>query len=150
MRNGARFTRMLLVLGVLVGLSDEAHAVNTVLLACGEDSCVTLVGSANTNTTSTFFRSAWARMALGVYSDAGAPPAARAVTPTFTATGGNVWVHTEFYSSAAAGTSNYWAMWLYSPDGVPRIVVRQTGTSGTLNVPAALRVETLRGSTRTR
>ena len=121
-----------------------AFATNTVLLACGEDSC--LQGSASyststiqTVTTAGTYRSGWGRESLFIAngSSTGDPPSYYWLSPIFTATGGNLWIHAEFIVGSTTNTANQQAIRVYSPDGVARIVVRESGTAGTIKVSTA-------------
>jgi hypothetical protein len=112
----------------------------TILFASGEDTGFTLIGAAvGATTPAGCSRSGYARStACGVGANNGTivadPPANRFQTPIFTA-GNLVWVHAQFFNATdVTTTNNQQTLLLRSPDGVSRIVLRQTGTAGTFKV----------------
>lgn len=109
----------------------------TILYAGGEDTSVTLIGTAAGVSGALTGRSAYGRASIGAGNGTTVadPPANRFQTPTFTA-GNLIWLHAQENGplGAIACTNNEQAIILRSPDGVSRIVVRQTATNGTLKV----------------
>jgi len=125
--------KIILAFGFLLA-AGSAHATNTVLLACGEDSCGTPIGTGTaltTNTGSTTYRTAWARESLqvGYTNTAADPPAQLWAFPAFTASS-NIWIHVEYYTNNTGNaTSNIQAIRVLSPDNVARIIVRADGSN---------------------
>src|SRR5215469_11754186 len=120
--------------------TGSAQATNTVLLACGEDSCfgptvVTGSSTVQVTTSSGTFRSAWAREALYVTNSnsTGDPPSNRWTSPLFTASS-NIWIHAEFMAGNTNATANQQALIVRSPDGVARILLRQSSTALELKI----------------
>lgn len=101
----------------------------------GEDTSFTLIGSPSIPPGTPVFRASFARTAIGLQNGTSTsdPPANRIQTPTFSASS-NIWIHFQFYTTSNATTSGEQALLVRSPDGVSRIVVRQTGTGGQLKV----------------
>ena len=111
----------------------------TILFASGEDTGFTGYGTSPgavvaNSARSTYARSTSASVTAGNSTTVADPPANRFQTPVFTSTN-TLWVHAQFYIAAAnTGTSGEQCLIVRSPDGVSRIIVRQTGTAGTLKV----------------
>lgn len=105
----------------------------TILYAGGEDISFTLIGGANGNITN--YRSGFGRIGLMANANSGTadPPAARWVSPTFTATS-TLWIHAAIYQALGSSTANQQGLIVRSPDGVSRVLVRQTATAGQLKV----------------
>ncbi len=106
----------------------------TILFAGGEDTSFTLVGAGAVSTTAgTLYRTSFAREAVAVTTASSAdPPAHRLVSPVFTSVS-TLWVHAQVNSNTGnATTNNNQSIILRSPDGVGRVYIRQTATSGTL------------------
>ncbi len=132
--------KWLLVLYLLILTSSFAHA--TILWYGGEDTSFTPIGAFSTIVTcsaTVLCRPAFARYALGIQNGATVadPPANRLQTSTFTA-GASIWVHGQYSSNISGPTTtlNEQGLIIRSPDGVSRIVVRQTGTNGQVKVTA--------------
>ncbi len=110
----------------------------TILFAGGEDTSFTLIGTA---AGSTFGgggiagRSSFGRAGVKVPSPQSTadPPANRARTPTFTA-GTIIWVHAVLSVPDNSTTNNEQVLIVRSPDGVSRILLRQTATAGLYKV----------------
>jgi hypothetical protein len=103
----------------------------------GEDTSMTAVGTVDVMTASNGFRSAFARTSLNTSNSTTVadPPANRWASPQAATPCSNpCWIHAMFQvaGATAAGTLNQQALIVRSPDGVGRIVLRQTGTAGTL------------------
>lgn len=129
-----------LALAVMLLLMTAAHHANsaTIYFAGGEDTSFTVVGSpSGVDVSDTVARrTAFAREALSMANGTTVadPPANRMATPTFTSAS-TLWIHAQVYSAGViTTTSGEQAMLVRSPDGVSRIVLRQTGTNGTLKV----------------
>ncbi len=125
--------RALLTIGVLFPTFPAAAAI---LWFGGEDTGFTIQGAAAFGSAGTGYDTNFARVAyIGQNSTTVAdPPANRIVTPTFSA-GSTVWVHGRaFIGTTLTTTSGEQGLILRSPDGVSRIIVRQTGANGTLKV----------------
>jgi hypothetical protein len=109
----------------------------TILFAGGEDISFTFLGTTDFvgfGGGGTAGRSTFARGGVRINSSAGDPPANRAQTPTFTPVS-LLWVHGQAsFGNSASSTANVQSLIVRSPDGVSRIVVRQTATAGLLKV----------------
>jgi hypothetical protein len=109
----------------------------TILFAGGEDTSFALIGSVGVagNIAATFsYRSNFARCSLeATNSGAADPPANRIQTPSFTPVA-LLWVHGTIFVHDLATTLNQQSVIVRSPDGVSRIVVRQTGNNNELKV----------------
>lgn len=95
----------------------------------GEDTSFNNVAGCLSNTTATRFRAAFARGSMAVAANTGAvdPPADRCQTFVFTA--GNVlWFHAQFWDSGNVSVANQQSVIFRSPDGVSRVILRQTAT----------------------
>jgi hypothetical protein len=82
------------------------------------------------------YRTAFARAGFGVQNGTTVadPPANRWQTSTFSSSA-SLWVHANFQATVGTGTtSNEQILLVRSPDGVSRIVLRQTGVAGTMKV----------------
>ena len=119
----------LIALGLLLLSCLPAHA--AILWAGGEDVDGQLVGTISTSTSSTFYRSGYARLALGMtFGTVTDPPANRFMVPVF-ANQTTIWIHAETYQASIASTSlNMNALSIYGSDGVPRLMIRGTATTG--------------------
>src|SRR5215469_12826145 len=114
-------------------------AFSAILWAGGEDTGIVAVGSVGVSTNGGDFNASYARAALvvGNTTSTSDPPANRITTLPATFAAGaqtNLWIHATFRPSVTTQTANEQALLVRSPDGVSRIVVRQTGTAGTLKV----------------
>lgn len=130
-----KLLRNLLWLGLAAPLlCGQAHAI-TIYFAGSEDTAYTPIGSPfGGDTTAAARRSAFARAGVGISSTSAADPIAiRYQTPTFTSAS-NIWVHAQIYAPAITSTSGNQVLILRSPDGVSRIVLRQSGTAGTFKI----------------
>lgn len=108
----------------------------SILFAGGEDTSFTFTGTVDFPAFGgggCAGRTAFARGGIRITSAAGDPMPNRATTPTFTA-GSIVWVHGQASFGNSATTNNVQVLIVRSPDGVSRIVVRQTATAGLLKV----------------
>ncbi len=103
----------------------------TILFAGGEDTSFTFFGTVTLDTIS--FRTGYARHSLFMNGGASDPPANRMVTPAFSASA-VVWVHYQAQPQVGSGTVNSQGLIVRSPDGVGRIYIRQTATTGQLKV----------------
>lgn len=116
-------------------LGNTARA--AILFNGGEDTSFISVGGASTagsgNSTTYDTNFARASVAAGNSTTVADPPAIRWQTPTFTANS-HVWFHANFNAQSVTTTANEQAIIFRSPDGVSRIVFRQTGTNGQLKV----------------
>lgn len=121
-----------------------ASANATILFASGEDTGFTEIvgatGGAQGVTGGIYLsRSGFARNTTTVVAtfnsnNVADPPASRIQTPTFTSVS-SLWVHFQFYTiSTNVTASGQQALILRSPDGVARILLRQTGTAGQLKI----------------
>lgn len=102
----------------------------------GEDTSMTAVGT--TSGSGNEYNTSYSRTALeaGNSTTVADPPANRWVSPTFASTA-SIWVHAVFYANTITTTSGEQALILRSPDGVGRVYLRQTGTSGVLKLSIA-------------
>ena len=128
----------LLALPLAAAVQRPALAQTTVLFAGGEDTDFTFLGGStfNTETMNNGYRSSFARELILVIGNTSAadPPVYRVQTPIFTSAA-NLWVHAQaFLGGSSASAANIQGILLRSPDGVSRIVVRQTATLGQLKV----------------
>jgi hypothetical protein len=121
----------------------------TILFAGGEDTGFSPIigasGGASVDQGSTYsgqtVRAAFCRCVLAVFNATSIadPPPSRWQTPPFTA-GNLVWLHAQLSIGTGgagpsfANTANAQAFLLRSPDGVSRIALRATGTTGQLKV----------------
>ena len=130
----------------LLSLSLAAPARATLYLACGEDSCFAPTGTgAVTNTNASTFRSGWAREALDVHNNNSAadPPVDFWHSPTFSSVS-SLWIHgVIFTTNTGTSVANVQGLRVYSPDGVARILLRQTA------IPRSFPILTNSGSTAT-
>jgi hypothetical protein len=111
-----------------------AHA--TILFASGEDSGFTAIGGTIViSGTAGRFRAGYPRVVIATPANAGTtdPPTNRMQTATFTA-GNLVWVHAQLWDVSSTAVANQQGIIVRSPDGVSRILVRQTATAGTLKI----------------
>jgi hypothetical protein len=110
-----------------------------ILFAGFEDTSFTFVGGPAVLTTTQPYRPAFSRSAIRVGNGGSTadPPANRLQTPAFTSVG-TVWLHSQVYvginGGNAATTANVQAILLRSPDGLVRVMLRQTGTTGQLKL----------------
>ena len=109
----------------------------TILLATGEDTGFTGFPQIPvSSTTAGRFRNGYARCAISTTTStptASDPPAQRLQLPIFTSSN-LVWFHAVFFDVSSSGILNFQSILFRSPDGISRIVVRQTATYGTLKV----------------
>lgn len=127
-----------LLLAGAAAIGGEADAF-TLYYAGGEDTSVTFIGTAavgdaacaNGSCRSTFARESLSAENSTTVAD---PPANRIQVPTFTAAS-SLWIHARFDPGLLSGsTANEQGLLVRSPDGVSRIVLRQTGTYGQIKV----------------
>lgn len=106
----------------------------TILWAGGEDTSVTFVGP-NSFQINTGYRTAFARTALRTYEASGAndPPTNRITLPTF-APANPMWFHARLQPEGLGAVLNQQALLFRSPDGVSRLVLRQTAANGQLKL----------------
>ena len=104
----------------------------------GEDTSMTADGTAIISAIGTEYNATYSRVALeaGNGTTVADPPANRWVSPAFSSTA-SIWVHAVFYVNTITTTSGEQALILRSPDGVGRVYLRQTGTSGVLKLSIA-------------
>jgi hypothetical protein len=131
-----RGLKALILVAALTLPIAAANAV-TVYFAGGEDTSFTAVGAAIGVRTSSEFRSSYARASIATQNSTTVadPPANRMQAPTFTSDS-SLWFHAEVNENngGITTTANEQGILFRSPDGVSRIVVRQTGTNGQLKV----------------
>ena len=108
-------------------LLAESSASATTLFAGGEDSDFTLTSGAAVSTSNGTFSSGYARESILAYG--GEPPTSYALTPTFTANS-TIWVHAREFDNGPGTSSAFDVLRVLSPDGVARILIRQTTTQG--------------------
>jgi len=126
--------RLLIALILVAAAALPSQAPAAILWFGGEDTSFACIGACTVGTSGTLYRSAFARSGYGVNngSTVADPPGARLQTPTFTAST-TLWVHAQIYpGNVATNVSGQQALILRSPDGVSRLLLRQTGTNGTL------------------
>jgi hypothetical protein len=107
-----------------------------ILFAGGEDLSFTFLGSTDFlifGGGGTAGRTTYARGGVRIPSGAGDPPTSRAQTSTFTS-GSLLWIHGQASFGNGSSVNNVQSLIVRSPDGVARILVRQTATSGLLKV----------------
>lgn len=123
--------RDLLVLTLLILIAAPSSAVHaTILFAGGEDSDFVCNGTCAVNTTTTNYDSNYAREAYNIsFSSATDPPTTFAQSPVFTS-GSILWIHASVAVGGAAVTNNAHGLDVLSPDGITRISLRQTSTTG--------------------
>lgn len=125
-----RYTKALLLFLSLCLLSVDSAFGVTIYFAGGEDVDFTAIGS--TSVLGSGVRSAFSRASIVSTSNSTADPIpGRWQTPAFTAVS-TLWIHAQIESNLASGTSGIQALRVLSPDGVARIMLRQTGTAGQL------------------
>lgn len=108
----------------------------TIYFAGGEDTSFTSIGTGiGTSTNTNYVRPTYARYAFTVNNTGVAdPPASRLVSPAFTAAS-SLWVHAQVgIISIGASTVNQQGLIIRSPDGVARLLLRQTATTGGLKI----------------
>jgi hypothetical protein len=106
----------------------------TILFASGEDTGFISTGAGVGVRASSEYRTTFARCSLWASNAAAAdPPANRWTTPAFAASS-DVWLHATVWTASVAQTNNSQCVLVYSPDGVARILLRTTATSGQLKV----------------
>jgi hypothetical protein len=132
---------------IFAGLFAAEPAAAVILFATGEDTGISVIGAGFANTTTAArFRAGYGRLAMNLGSNSALttdPPDNRVASPTFTA-GSLLWIHGQFFDiGTIASTLNQQSVIARSPDGVSRIVVRQTGTYGILKVSTRNAVGTL-------
>lgn len=135
-----RIFRTLAFVGALLGFAFPALASNPLWFG-GEDTSVNSVGSNTTTITSTFYNATYSRMALVVANSTTVadPPANRyTMNPTTFSSVSSLWFHANFYIQTNNNTTlNEQSLIFRSPDGVSRVLLRQTGTAGTLKLSIA-------------
>ncbi len=111
----------------------------SILFAGGEDTSFAFIVSGGypqlLTSVGTYTRTTYTRTGIGCYNATSTtdPPPARAQCPTFTSTS-ILWFHARIYSLAGTSTANQQALLFRSPDGVARILLRQTATRGQIKV----------------
>lgn len=107
-----------------------------IYLRAGEDVCITYVGTGGNDNTASRFRSGWARGSMSVTQNSGSadPPANRITTGTFDSAQSNFWLHFQALSSGSTTVSGQQALIMRSPDGVSRLLLRQTGNTNELKL----------------
>ncbi len=106
----------------------------TLLFAGGEDTSFSAPGAAVGIRNSSEYRTQFARLSLSFQNSTTVadPPANRGVSPTFTSAA-HIWFRaTVNVINAISTTANQHGLIFRSPDGVSRIILRQTGTGGQL------------------
>lgn len=124
-------------------LLSSSPAPATILFASGEDTGFNLIvggsGGAAGESSGYASRSGYARnttTTVAAYNatNVADPPASRIQTPTFTSVS-SLWIHFQFETlDVNTTTTGQQALILRSPDGVARILLRQTGTTGQLKI----------------
>jgi hypothetical protein len=125
----------------LVGVSLTHSAAAAIFWFGGEDTSVTGYVQVTGNCGNGICDSNFARGALSVQNGTSTadPPANRLIpiNPTFAATS-DLWIHGQFWSgNITTTTNNEQTIIVRSPDGVGRIYLRQSGSSGTLKLSTA-------------
>jgi len=124
---------------LLLAAAPAARA--QILFAGGEDTEFSGVTSSKRGSaggeTDGGYRSSFAREGLNVDGNGSTvadPPTYMITSPTFTATSNPLWIHAQVYMANVGSTAGIQAVRVYSPDGVARILLRQTATEGLLKV----------------
>lgn len=121
----------LLIVGVVVG---PIRASATLLFAGGEDIDFVCTNTCGVDTNTTHFRSNWAREGYWANANTTDPPANYFSTPMF-ASNAIVWVHAQYWNGALTRTdSGAQLIRLLDTAGNPTLIVRGTGTAGTLKI----------------
>jgi hypothetical protein len=135
-----RFLKALLAGAAALTVPLASADAFTLYYAGNEDTSVTLIGSAtyhNNSCASNECRSAFVRgTPIAANSSTVAdPPANRFQTPTFTSVS-DLWVHAHFNMGSGVTTSaaGEQGLLIRSPDGVSRLILRQTATFGQIKV----------------
>jgi hypothetical protein len=111
----------------------------TVLFAGSEDidfvPAASCGGNCFTTTAGGTFRTAYARGGLENNSSSGSDPnPIRWVSPVWNSTTGTAWIHGQYYSQTTTSVSSGQWLIVYASDGNPAIIVRGTGTAGTVKI----------------
>lgn len=120
---------LMVVLGLVLGFPAQA----TILFASSEDTGFSAIGTVTGGASAGRYRAAFSRAFISPSSNTVTDPPVNRAAAAFTA-GSNIWVHAYFYDLGTTGTLNEQSLILRSPDGVSRIVVRETGTYGMLKI----------------
>jgi hypothetical protein len=124
-----------LILAVAVAASSPAPA--AILFASSEDIGFNAsAGAIAVSISPGRFRAGYARGVVAAAANAGAtdPPANR-LLPVGSITAGNLlWVHAQIYDQLNTTVANQQGIIVRSPDGVSRIIVRQTSTYGLVKI----------------
>jgi hypothetical protein len=106
----------------------------TVYFAGSEDSAFSSITSFGSTTSTTFYRSAFARAGVSQNNFTGSafPPAASALTPQFGPVS-SFWVHGQHNETSGTGNNNC-LLAAYDSGGVGRILVLGTATSGQVKI----------------
>lgn len=130
--------RLLLALGLLL-LAPQAFAAcpsSPICQVAGEDVDVQLIGTATSNTSSSFYRSGYARLALQATSGGSIvdPPSNRISLPRFT-NQSTVWLHAETNTSGGTTTSaGDNIITLYGSDNIQHLMVSGTSSPGQVKI----------------
>jgi hypothetical protein len=122
------------VLYLMFLLPSQASA--TVLFAGGKDADFVCGGTTAVCGNSSFHDNSFARQSVYVgmvNSGVTDPPVSYYSTPVLTSSS-TVWFHTYLSAETGAATNNAQVLRALSPDGVARILVRSTGTTGTYKI----------------
>jgi hypothetical protein len=130
-----------LALALIGSAAPRPSDAQTIYFAGSEDTDFTMYGTGSTFSAAcgtTYSSECWSSFTLSTVEAANTtaadPPANRFETPTFTATS-SLWIHGWAWPlSVNTTTSGEQALLVRSPNGVSRIVLRQTGTAGQLKI----------------
>jgi hypothetical protein len=106
----------------------------TIYFAGSEDSAFTSVTSFGSTTSTTFYRSAFARAGVSQnnFTNSAFPPAANALTPLF-GPSSSFWIHGQHNNTSGSGNNNC-LLAAYDAGGVGRILVLGTATGGQVKI----------------
>jgi hypothetical protein len=129
------YIKTLCLAAALLVLSPVSAGAVTIYFAGGEDTSVSFVGTQTAfNSSPLTGRSAFERGYLGAGNNTVTdPPANRLVSPTFTPNS-SLWVHAQASTQVTTPQTGGQIIILRSPDGVARILLRQTTTFGQFKV----------------
>jgi len=112
--------------------SEDASA--TLLFSGGEDIDFTCIGGCPVTTSNGYFRSAWAREAVGTSGSTNDPPPNRLATSVFTANA-TLWIHAQFLPNGGGQNEpNIHMLRVLDTNGNAALIVRGTGTNGRLKI----------------
>jgi hypothetical protein len=112
--------------------SEDASA--TLLFSGGEDVDFTCIGGCPVTTDVGYYRSAWAREAVGTYGSTNDPPPSRLATSVFTANA-TLWIHAQFLPNGGGQTEpNIHMVRVLDTNGNAALIIRGTGTNGRLKI----------------